>query len=64
MKTFSFQGMVQFDSEHGLPTICGDQVEWLDTFETKGFFYKRAEAKAWKYYFSKYPEYKEFIQLA
>lgn len=64
MRTFSFQAMIQFDSKHGHPTICGDQVKWLEIFETKSFFSRRAESKAWKYYLSKYPEYKGFIQLA
>ena len=63
MKTFTFQGMVQFDSESGNPTICGDQVRWLEVVEFVGLFYRKAESKAFDYYMNKYPEYKEFIQL-
>lgn len=63
MKTFIFQGMVQFDSEDRQPTICGDRVKWLEVIEFKSLFYNIAESKAWKYFFKNYPEYKDFIQL-
>ena len=63
MKTFIFQGLVQFDSEDNKPTICGDRIKWLDVIKVKGFFYRRAETKAFEVFNEKYPEYKGFIQL-
>ena len=63
MRTFIFQAMVQFDSESSHPTICGDQVKWLDIIKVQGLFYQRAISKAFTIFNEKYPEYKGFIQL-
>jgi len=63
MRTFTFQGMVQFDSDDEKLTICGDQVKWLEVVSFKGLLCRQAESKAFKYFDTKYPEYKGFVQL-